>query len=100
MINTSHGKSVGKYHMVIRVEIYPWMLALQSGSNCCVYRMSKISRSATENSRPKACYFPIVQKYKKANLIRIYPWYAAIAKQALRPQYGDHMNLSFLRKLE
>ena len=57
--------------------------ALQLRRDCCLYRMSKISRSSTENSRPQACYFPIIQKFKEANLLEISPWYAALAASTI-----------------
>ena len=44
----------------------------------------------------RPAYFPIIQKFKEANLLEIYPWYAALAKRALRPQYIDQMNLTIL----
>ena len=43
---------------------------------------------------------PIIQKFKEANLLEIYPWYAALAKRAQRPLYIDQMNAAVSRKLE
>ena len=50
------------------LQICPWSIF-----NKTLILSFKVSRSSTENSRPKACYFPNFF-FHKANLIQIHPW--------------------------